>query len=116
MTVAYAIGACGGSLPLAASLVALSAFGRLYWLAHHLMDVSCGAMLSLAVCLLLDTLLRHAPQLDGVVESAATLAHAPPTCPPTFWWHAPLGLLTLIAQQKLEQCWRACAHHIERRD
>ena len=39
---------------LATILVGLSCFGRLYWLAHHFLDITVGVLISLFACLVLE--------------------------------------------------------------
>ena len=97
----YAIARCAGDatalLPalgaglLAVSCVALSATGRMYYQAHHLLDVSCGGIISLGTCALTDAALgAFAPAVNGGGKCVATTA----------WWHPVAALAALIVFAK----------------
>ena len=71
-------GAC--CAPAAAACVLLSAFGRMYWQAHHLLDVLVGGALAAGTCQALELLLGGA--------SAAQ------------WWHLGLAQLLVLVLAK----------------
>ena len=81
---AYPLWHCAGAPSLAVACVALSALGRMYWLAHHLLDVACGAAISLLTCVALDVALGAA--------AGGTL---------TQLWHPILAFVVVIAYVKL---------------
>jgi membrane-associated phospholipid phosphatase len=93
MTVAYTLWNCGGSRAAALACVVLSAFGRMYWQAHHLLDVLVGACTSLLTCAALDMLLHAAMPDEG--DSS--------TCPPAAWWHPGVVLVALWVEQQILQ-------------
>lgn len=77
------------ALYIAVACVCLSVFGRLYWLAHHVMDVSIGGSISLATATLIFQL------LEGNILAIQ-------------WWHPVIAhgaLLTLLttAFKKIEE-------------
>jgi membrane-associated phospholipid phosphatase len=87
---AYPLVMCGGSAPLAAACVALSAFGRVYWQAHHLLDVTCGGLISLGACALLEA---------GLAASANQSADLP-ACTLAARWHVAAALVSLVVFAK----------------
>lgn len=100
VSVAYALIRCGGDCRLALACVVLSAFGRLYWQAHHLLDVLAGALISLVTCMALELLLQH----RGDQGSAISVA----------WWHPAIALIVLFVQQRVQKMIlrrRAAAKH-----
>jgi len=72
---AYSLTRCAGYPRIGLCCVLLSASGRMYWQAHHLLDCIVGAAITLPVCSLLELLLGGALQ--------------------TKWWH-PAGAITLV--------------------
>lgn len=86
-SVAYSLWRCGGSPTTAFACIGFSALGRLYWQAHHLLDVVCGAAISLAVCAAVDLVISGGPS-----------ASAAATCPPAEPWHAAVPLVALLTQ------------------
>ena len=77
-----------GYTKMAVACVALSAFGRMYWQAHHLLDVVAGALVSLVTCRVVDALYT--------LTSSGSASGA---CPNAAWWHPALAMLVLLAQQ-----------------
>lgn len=87
---AFSLWRCGGGgAGLAILCVLLSAFGRMYWQAHHALDVTFGALIALACCV----------SLDGVLSS---LKSDTASCPAAAWWHPFAAMAALIVQQKLQ--------------
>ena len=86
-TAAYALASVSprpGAPALAAALVLFSAIGRMYFLAHHLLDVCVGALVGGLTCGLLDLVF-----LDSVGGACGTR-----------WWHPPVGILVLLVTAK----------------
>jgi len=94
---AYPLIRCGASsaagatwsllLPAAGVLcVLVSAFGRMYWQLHHLMDVCCGALSSVVTCVLVDAAMGAT-----AAEHGAT----------TVYWHPAAMLVVLFVYVKL---------------
>lgn len=97
-----AAGAAASSpaLPGAAiACVLLSAFGRMYFLAHHALDVTVGALLAASVCAAVDVTLSPFSRLAALPASTAGSTSC--TCEVhTPWWHAvaALALLAVFAK------------------
>ncbi|KAL1530772.1 hypothetical protein AB1Y20_001670 [Prymnesium parvum] len=72
---AFCLVRCAECPRLALACVLLSATGRMYWQAHHLLDCFVGAALTLPVCLLLEWLQGDPFQ--------------------SLWWH-PVGAILLV--------------------
>ena len=100
MSVAYTLWCCGGSRSVAIVCVTLSAFGRMYWQAHHLLDVLGGALTSLLTCNALHLLLR----VTSPDESGSS------TCPQATWWHPGLALVALWLEQQILKVTRGRAN------
>ena len=99
---------------LAVASVALSATGRMYWQAHHLFDVTCGGLLAVLTCVVLDLSLgSFVPSLtaDSHVEALTPWWHpfvradshvgAASCVATTPWWHPFVALLMLLIFAKL---------------
>lgn len=100
MSVAYVLLKCGGGAATAVGCVLLSAFGRMYWQAHHALDVFVGAVVSLLTCLALDAIVRAN---EGTPPSSNYSSHAVVSCPRAAWWHPLLALGVLAVQQRLQR-------------
>lgn len=85
---AWPLWRCAGLSKAAVACVLLSCGGRIYWQAHHLLDVTCGALVGLLSAALVEAALSE----RGGVCSAA-------------WWH-PLGaqacVLALVKALRLD--------------
>lgn len=93
-SVAYSLWRCGGSPAAAAACVALSAFGRVYWQAHHVLDVAGGFGVTVGSCVLTELALRAATG-DPLASEAMG------TCPPAAVWHPLVPFAMLIGQHLL---------------
>lgn len=83
---AYPLWRCQGAGAGAAVLIVLSsAFGRMYWHAHHAMDVSAAALIAFLCCTALDVSLSDAAGKGG--------------CPAVAWYHPFVALLAIAVQQ-----------------
>jgi len=93
---AYPLVRCGSpSLGLACLL--LSVLGRLYWHAHHALDVLVGGTLSLTVVLGLERALSAcAASPDHAAYCAGLGGAAPGGFPGAALWHPALGFLLLV--------------------
>ena len=115
VSVAYVLLQCGGSAAAAVSCVLLSAFGRMYWQAHHALDVLAGAAVSLLTCVAVDAILRASSESEAfglqrgrlsspsASSSSSSTSSSTSTCPPALWWHPLLPLVALAVQQKLQK-------------
>ena len=94
---------------VAACCVLLSATGRMYWQAHHLLDVTCGGLVSLITCIALDRLFAFFVVADGAAASMFSSAYwfgSAPAAATTVvatavWWHHFVAQLVLIIYAKL---------------
>ena len=94
---------------VAACCVLLSATGRMYWQAHHLLDVTCGGLVSLITCIALDRLFAFFVVADGAGASMFSSAYwfgSAPAAATTVvatavWWHHFVAQLVLIIYAKL---------------
>ncbi len=80
---------------LSTILVGLSCFGRLYWLAHHFLDVTIGVLISLFVCLVLEknySLRQRQPFTTFSFDYGYCYA---------FWWHPIASYLLMICTLKV---------------
>lgn len=83
---AYPLWRCGGlNAGVAAMLVLLSAFGRMYWHAHHALDVIVAALIAVVCCVGIDGALS----VDG-------------GCPAVKIYHPFIALGALVVQQLLK--------------
>ena len=83
--------------------VLLSATGRMYWQAHHLLDVTCGGLISLVTCVALDLGLgAFAPVPTTTTSKGRGGGGGGDGCvATTLWWHPFAGLALLVVYAKL---------------
>ena len=97
VSLAYALWRCSGPAWLGPLCVALSALGRLYWHAHHALDVGAGGAVSLAVGLLVEGLLVRLGPAGGAPWSRAAADDGTCFGGRVEWWLPIVGLLVLVA-------------------
>ena len=81
----------------------------MYWQAHHLLDVTCGGLVSLITCIALDRLFAFFVVADGAAASMFSSAYwfgSAPAAATTVvatavWWHHFVAQLVLIIYAKL---------------
>lgn len=77
---AFPLSRCGIGAALFGALCTLTcAFGRMYWQAHHLLDVLAGGLLGLIVCFVLDQALASVYFVDAYVDCGGVCNAR--------WWH-----------------------------
>ena len=90
---AYPLWRAVGCRWVAVGCVAFSAAGRMYWLAHHLIDVVSGAVVGLLACALLDaTLTSFVPSTNTPSTRAMDAT--------TSWWSPLAAFAVLVAYAK----------------
>lgn len=88
---------------LAVLCVGLSAMGRMYWQAHHLLDVTCGALVSFITCVLLDGSLGSFVCKELISDDRRRgVSTSTISCTATTeWWHPFAALVILCVYAKV---------------
>lgn len=89
---AYPLWRCKGTGAGAAALIVFaSAFGRMYWHAHHAMDVIVAALIAYLCCLALDAALSATSERGDGAD-----------CPDVPWYYPFVALFAIAVQQLIK--------------